>query len=47
MRVGVVGNPRYADLKAVLQQLASLAPGRGITLLTEPSLVRCGAMFSL
>lgn len=39
MKVGVVGNPRYADLKAVLQELASLAPERGISLLTEPSLV--------
>jgi NAD+ kinase len=39
MKVGVVGNPRYADLKAVLQELASLAPARGISLLTEPSLV--------
>jgi NAD+ kinase len=39
MKVGVVGNPRYADLKAVLQELASLAPSRGISLLTEPSLV--------
>lgn len=39
MRVGVVGNPRYADLKAVLNQLAALAPGRGMSLLTEPSLV--------
>ena len=26
MNVGVVGNPRYADLKAVLQQLAREAP---------------------
>lgn len=39
MKVGVVGNPRYADLKSVLQQLAELSPPRGITLLTEPSLV--------
>jgi len=39
MKVGVVGNPRYADLKAVLGELAGLAPPRGITLLTEPSLV--------
>jgi NAD+ kinase len=38
MKVGVVGNPRYADLKAVLSELAALAPARGITLLTEPSL---------
>jgi NAD+ kinase len=39
MNLGVVGNPRYADLKAVLRQLAGLAPARGIRLLTEPSLV--------
>ncbi|MEO8635010.1 MAG: NAD(+)/NADH kinase [Gemmatimonadales bacterium] len=38
MKVGVVGNPRYADLKAVLSSLATLAPPRGIELLTEPSL---------
>ncbi len=38
MRVGVVGNPRYADLKAVLASLAALAPSRGVELLTEPSL---------
>lgn len=39
MKLGVVGNPRYADLKAVLDELARLAPARGMTLLTEPSLV--------
>ena len=38
MKVGVVGNPRYADLKTVLSELATLSPARGITLLTEPSL---------
>ena len=38
MKLGVVGNPRYADLKAVLASLAALAPPRGIRLLTEPSL---------
>jgi len=38
MKVGVVGNPRYADLKSVLRELVSLAPSRGITLVTEPSL---------
>jgi NAD+ kinase len=38
MKVGVVGNPRYADLKSVLRELDSLAPTRGITLVTEPSL---------
>ncbi len=39
MNVGVVGNPRYADLKTVLRELAALAPSRGVRLLTEPSLV--------
>jgi NAD+ kinase len=39
MKVGVIGNPRYADLKAVLNELAALSPARNITLLTEPSLV--------
>ena len=38
MKIGVVGNPRYADLKSVLRELVSLAPSRGITLVTEPSL---------
>jgi NAD+ kinase len=39
MKVGVVGNPRYADLKAVLRELAALAPPRQLSLLTEHSLV--------
>jgi len=39
MKVGVVGNPRYADLKAVLRELAALAPARQLSLLTEHSLV--------
>ncbi len=39
MRLGVVGNPRYADLKAVLRELAALAAARGIRLMTESSLV--------
>jgi NAD+ kinase len=38
MKVGVVGNPRYADLKAVLEHLAVSAPHRGITLYSEPRL---------
>src|SRR3954467_11506875 len=38
MKVGVVGNPRYADLKAVLEHLADSAPGRGITVYSEPRL---------
>ena len=39
MKVGVVGNPRYRDLRSVLQQLARNAPARGLTLFTEPSLL--------
>ncbi len=39
MKVGVVGNPRYADLKSVLREFAAMAPSRGMRLLTEPSLV--------
>lgn len=38
MRVGVVGNPRYRDLKAVLERVALQAPQRGITLHSEPRL---------
>lgn len=38
MNVGVVGNPRYGDLAAILYQLAEQAPARGITLYSEPRL---------
>lgn len=38
MKVGVVGNPRYGDLKGVLEHLAIAAPYRGITLYSEPRL---------
>ena len=38
MKVGVVGNPRYGDLKTVLEHLAVSAPDRGITLYSEPRL---------
>lgn len=38
MKVGVVGNPRYGDLKGVLEQVALAAPYRGITLYSEPRL---------
>ncbi|HEX5386047.1 MAG TPA: NAD(+)/NADH kinase [Gemmatimonadales bacterium] len=38
MNVGVVGNPRYADLGAVLAHVAREAPARGITLFTEARL---------
>jgi NAD+ kinase len=38
MKVGVVGNPRYGDLKGVLEQMAIAAPSRGITLYGEPRL---------
>jgi NAD+ kinase len=38
MKVGVVGNPRYGDLKGILEQVALAAPYRGITLYSEPRL---------
>jgi NAD+ kinase len=38
MRVGVVGNPRYGDLKSVLQHVAAQAPSRGISLYSEERL---------
>ncbi len=38
MKLGVVGNPRYADLKAVLRELAQLCQHRGVSIVTEPSL---------
>jgi NAD+ kinase len=38
MNIGVVGNPRYADLKAVLEQVSSLARVRGFTVFAEPGL---------
>jgi NAD+ kinase len=38
MKVGVVGNPRYGDLKGVLEQVAIAAPYRGITIYSEPRL---------
>jgi NAD+ kinase len=40
MNVGVVGNPRYADLGDVLEHVAREAPARGITLYTEARLGR-------
>jgi NAD+ kinase len=39
MKVGVVGNPRYPDLRAVLELVARQAPGREITLYSEERLV--------
>jgi NAD+ kinase len=38
MNVGVVGNPRYADLRGLLARLAKAAPLHGFTLFTEPQL---------
>jgi len=38
MKVGVVGNPRYGDLKAVLHHVAEQAPNRGIELYSEERL---------
>jgi NAD+ kinase len=39
MNLGVVGNPRYGDLAAVLRILVREASARGITLFSEPSLL--------
>jgi NAD+ kinase len=38
MNVGVVGNPRYGGLAAILSGMAARAPGLGITYYTEPEL---------
>ncbi len=38
MNLGVVGNPRYADLRDVLDHVAREAPARGIALYTEARL---------
>ena len=38
MKVGVVGNPRYGDLKGILEHVTLAAPYRGITLYSEPRL---------
>jgi NAD+ kinase len=38
MKVGIVGNPRYRDLRTVLEHVAVVAPQRGITLYSEPRL---------
>ncbi len=38
MNLGVVGNPQYADLAAVLRDLQALAPALGIKLSGEPRL---------
>jgi NAD+ kinase len=38
MKVGVVGNPRYRDLKVVLEYVAGQASARGLTFIAEESL---------
>ena len=38
MKVGVVGNPRYPDLRAVLDHVYQEAPGRSISLYSEERL---------
>ena len=40
MKVGVVGNPRYPDLRGVLEYVASQAPHRQLTLYSEDRLAR-------
>ena len=39
MKIGVVGNPTYRDLKGILEQLARAAPRLGVTLYSEPGLL--------
>ncbi len=39
MNIGVVGNPRYKDLKAILEQVSAGARARGFNLFAEPSLL--------
>ena len=38
MNVGIVGNPRYSGIAAILHGMAARAPGLGLTLYTEPEL---------
>jgi NAD+ kinase len=38
MNVGIVGNPRYGGLAAILQGMAARAEGLGLSLFTEPEL---------
>ena len=38
MKIGVVGNSRYADLPQILRLLAEQCPGRGIELFTDEGL---------
>ena len=38
MKIGVVGNPRYPDLKDLLAQVARVGPRLGLTLFTEQGL---------
>jgi NAD+ kinase len=38
MNVGVIGNPRYAGLAAILPGMAARAEGLGLALLSEPAL---------
>lgn len=38
MNVGVCGNHRYPELRGMLEQLAALAPERGLRLFSEPRL---------
>ncbi|HOX19922.1 MAG TPA: NAD(+)/NADH kinase [Gemmatimonadales bacterium] len=38
MKIGVCGNHRYPELRALLEQLATLAPERGISLYSEERL---------
>jgi NAD+ kinase len=39
MNLGVVGNPRHADIRDILSRVLALAPSRNLTLFTDPDLV--------
>ena len=38
MNVGIVGNPRYRGLAAILSGIAARGPGLGLSFFTEPEL---------
>jgi len=41
MIIGIVGNPRYAQLPALLERLVAAAQVHGLTLVAEPRLAEC------
>lgn len=41
MIIGIVGNPRYAQLPALLERLVAAAGAHGVSLVAEPGLAQC------